>query len=196
MTLSDGATYFELVGQEYTFLQQPSTIAAHQFEVRLKQNYITLESTYNYEVSALALGGARAAQQSSMTVTPPEYDCSSATLRSLQNTYEFDIPKPEQQIERLILSGFADYISSPVVGCTQVYSLEMRDGSNVPSYYEIDNFGSIKITIDGDYPLISDEILVVISSTDNVSSNYVQRTSSFFVVTKCGPGSTDVIAPA
>ena len=102
--LSDGVQYFDLVGQDSTFVQSSeSTQAADQFEVRLKQTYISAENTYDYEVSALALGGATAVQQGAMTVTPPEYDCSSATLRSLEDSYEYDIPMPGLEFNYIIL---------------------------------------------------------------------------------------------
>lgn len=117
-------------------------------------------------------------------------------MRTLQSIYEFDIPKPGQEISRIVLADAADFISSPVVGCTHSYYLEMADGSNVPNYYSINSYGGLTINIDGDMPLLNDEILIVIRSADDGSTNSnIYRTSSFIVVTKCGPGSSDVISP-
>ena len=91
----------------------------------------------------------------------------------------------------------ADYVSPPVVGCSQTYSLGMMDGSAVPAYYDIDSYGQVTIRIDGDMPLIDEQIVITISTSDAVSrSSDVMSTNSIHVKTKCGPSSTDIISPA
>lgn len=71
----------------------------------------------------------------------------------------------------------------------------MADGTIPPSYYTLDITGQLSINIDGDAPPINDLIQIVVSSSDGVSSNHVQTTASFRVLTTCGLTSTTVIAP-
>lgn len=66
-----------------------------------------------------------------MTVTPPVYDCSIPVPRTLQSSYEYEIPAAGQTANRVMLYSFADYIAAPITGCQYTYSLETCAGSSV-----------------------------------------------------------------
>lgn len=71
----------------------------------------------------------------------------------------------------------------------------MANGLPLPDYYHVNAFtGLVSFDNSGDY-VINDEIVIVISSNDQVQFPYVQRTQAFYVITECGPDSTDITRP-
>lgn len=105
-----------------------------------------------------------------MTVTPPVYDCSIPTPRILQDSYEYDLPRSGDIVDRVVMQSYADFIASPTRDCLYSYSLEMCDGGPslpppaIADRYTLRNDGRLSFTVNGDEPLINDRLRISISS--------------------------------
>lgn len=144
VALCDGNENFDFVADVYN-VNTRNVLDLYEndysdFIVSLNSFLITTEGSYTYSVCAVALGGAESTYTSTMTVTPPVYDCSIPTPRNVLDTYDFEIPRPGASDYRTIFMSSAEYISSPIVGCVYSYSLETCNGNSViPDRYLIDN---------------------------------------------------------
>lgn len=133
-----------------------------------------------------------------MRIGTIETDCTTAEWTDTfdnAHTITFSLPRPGFSTEQNIVSSSAAFITTPVYGCTQTYSLEMEDNTqSVPDYYHLNSATGELTFTNSPYRFVDDRIKIVVSSTDGVTERlftpflypHIQTSQIINVKTSCG----------
>ena len=104
-----------------------------------------------------------------------------------------DIPLKAEKID-IIFQTYSEYFEG--LQCGQIFSAELADGNPLPDYYRLDTITGQLSLENKYYQKIDESIVMVMTFTSPTQEDpIIQKSSSFYIKTICGPESTIIRPP-